>query len=72
MENNVTMVSEAPVKARKNRPIKMEKPYKCSYCGEVGHNKRRCPKRLADEANKQQQDKFQPYLIKCPAPNERV
>ena len=35
-------------KPRKNRPKKLGQ-YTCKYCGEKGHNSRKCPKRLADE-----------------------
>jgi hypothetical protein len=31
---------------------KKRKAYVCTYCGGTGHNKRTCPKRKADEAEK--------------------
>ncbi|MDP3987296.1 MAG: hypothetical protein Q8P81_03670 [Nanoarchaeota archaeon] len=43
MENVFTAKSTETKK--KNRPSNLV--YKCSYCGQQGHNKAKCPTRLA-------------------------
>jgi hypothetical protein len=47
--NNNSIIVATPPKTKRSRILKNPQ-YRCSYCGEFGHNVRTCPKKKQDQA----------------------